>query len=571
MKKLLTIVLLFISVAAYSKNDSWLLGYSTIPGSAGTSYYVSTTGNDSYPGTIVQPWKTWKKGFLSLNPGDILYIRGGTYTGTAFMHGNDEGANYGVFVDPTLGEGHSGTSGSHIAIMNYPGETPILDGSSLTATNRSAIGLRLNNVDYWDLTGLVIQNFKQWSDNIYASEGIYLSGAHYITQTQVVVHDCGDGNTFWDGSDHLTYTNCDSYQNWDRYIADGPQYIGGLANGFYGSIQPGGMVTYDGCRSWGNSDDGWDLYGGAGHVVIKNCWSLNNANGYGMGIHGDGCGFKIGPMADPGGYEDDNQRIMYNCLSVYNYEGSTGAGIDQNAGNVTSPNKIYNCTTYGNKINFQYWQYTQSVIKNCISAAGTNPDEFGNGNGTNTNTYNSWTGHTANSADFVSIDTIQMKGARQSNGNLPIITSFHLVSGSDMRGAGTTHYTSTDGDNVTWAALDLGAFTYVGGSGTVVLPTVTTTAISMIASTSANSGGNVTSAGNGTITDRGICYGTSANPTTSNTVIHAGTGAGSFASSLSGLTFPRTYHVRAFAINSAGTAYGADIQFDTRGFQFVVK
>ena len=48
-----------------------------------TTYYVATNGNDSNPGTITQPWATWNYGFNHISPGDILYIRGGTYTGVA--------------------------------------------------------------------------------------------------------------------------------------------------------------------------------------------------------------------------------------------------------------------------------------------------------------------------------------------------------------------------------------------------------------------------------------------------------------------------------------------------------
>ena len=41
------------------------------------TYYVATNGSDSNPGTLSQPWLTIQKGFNSISPGDILYIRGG--------------------------------------------------------------------------------------------------------------------------------------------------------------------------------------------------------------------------------------------------------------------------------------------------------------------------------------------------------------------------------------------------------------------------------------------------------------------------------------------------------------
>jgi len=95
------------------------------------------------------------------------------------------------------------------------------------------------------------------------------------------------------------------------------------------------------------------------------------------------------------------------------------------------------------------------------------------------------------------------------------------------------------------------------------LPTVTTAAVTEITKTSAVSGGNVTDDGGDDITARGIVWSTSADPTILNNIIDGGTGVGEFVSDLTGLTLNTTYHVRAFATNSAGTAYGEDIQFNT--------
>lgn len=97
----------------------------------------------------------------------------------------------------------------------------------------------------------------------------------------------------------------------------------------------------------------------------------------------------------------------------------------------------------------------------------------------------------------------------------------------------------------------------------IKVPTVTTTSISSIASTTATSGGNVTDDGGATVTARGVCWSTSHNPTTSNSKTTNGTGTGSFTSSITGLTAGTTYYVRAYATNSAGTAYGNEVSFTT--------
>lgn len=96
-----------------------------------------------------------------------------------------------------------------------------------------------------------------------------------------------------------------------------------------------------------------------------------------------------------------------------------------------------------------------------------------------------------------------------------------------------------------------------------ILATISTTVASAITQTTAVSGGNITSDGGSSITDRGVCWSTSTGPTISNSMISNGTGSGNFISNLSSLSNGTTYYVRAYATNSAGTAYGNEITFTT--------
>jgi len=97
----------------------------------------------------------------------------------------------------------------------------------------------------------------------------------------------------------------------------------------------------------------------------------------------------------------------------------------------------------------------------------------------------------------------------------------------------------------------------------VAVPTVTTAAVSSVTSDSADSGGDVTADGGSSVTERGVCWGTTANPTTADSRTTDGSGTGSFTSSVTGLLPGTTYHVRAYAVNSAGTGYGSDVSFTT--------
>lgn len=95
------------------------------------------------------------------------------------------------------------------------------------------------------------------------------------------------------------------------------------------------------------------------------------------------------------------------------------------------------------------------------------------------------------------------------------------------------------------------------------LPTITTSAITNITQTTATGGGNVINAGSSTVTARGVCWSTSHNPTISGNHTTNGTGTGNFTSNITGLTANMTYYVRAYATNSAGTAYGSEVSFTT--------
>jgi uncharacterized protein (TIGR02145 family) len=98
----------------------------------------------------------------------------------------------------------------------------------------------------------------------------------------------------------------------------------------------------------------------------------------------------------------------------------------------------------------------------------------------------------------------------------------------------------------------------------VVLPTLTTSAISNITQASATGGGAITNDGGSPITARGIVWSTSSNPTVAlTTKTSDGTGTGTFTSNLTGLTANTTYYVRAYATNSAGTSYGNQLSFTT--------
>lgn len=127
--------------------------------------------------------------------------------------------------------------------------------------------------------------------------------------------------------------------------------------------------------------------------------------------------------------------------------------------------------------------------------------------------------------------------------------------------AGTTYYVRSYATNS--AGIAYGDEVSLTTPYAMFVPAVTTSGVSGISTTSASCGGAVTSEGGASVTARGVCWGTSPGPTVSGDRSIDGGGAGSFVSSLTGLSADTTYYVRAYATNSAGTAYGTQRSFTT--------
>ncbi len=104
---------------------------------------------------------------------------------------------------------------------------------------------------------------------------------------------------------------------------------------------------------------------------------------------------------------------------------------------------------------------------------------------------------------------------------------------------------------------------FISGCQKEILPIVITTEVSNITKTTAQSGGNITSEGSGTIIERGVCWSTDPSPNISDSRSKDGAGAGSFSSLITGLKAGTIYYLRAYASNSDGTSYGMALSFTT--------
>jgi hypothetical protein len=423
------------------------------------TYYIATPangGNDANPGTFASPWGTWAKLGQSglLQPGDIVNIRGGIYrSGTIATDTVLLSWNYII-----------GTAGNRITIQNYLNEIPIMDWDDVLHTG-STLGLYMIGCEYLTVKGLRFRGLFQ-NPNHNSVSAVNADQCVNVTYDTCTVYDIGGYAFFGGSSNNMTWKNCDAYNLYDPYNITPIAYNG--STGFnYSATTASGITTYDGCRVWNTSDNGFQFFNCTigTKVIIKNCWAFDIGfqENQSTVSTGDGIPFKLGPNGtdEPTVYKFE----ITNCIAA----NSTGYGFDPNANSNRCLYKIYNCLAIGQNFTgsglgfgFGYWSnsLTQPEIKNNIAINNTTNIQGTDINGVT----NSWTtGFTpvANTADFTSLSSTQLKAARQADGSLPDITSFKLVGGSDLINAGTNVGLPFNG-----AAPDLGAFE-TGGGGNI--------------------------------------------------------------------------------------------------------
>lgn len=372
------------------------------------NWFVSPSGSDANPGTFALPFATLPKAVSVVQPGQVIYMRGGTYLPTE-----------------TIRITNSGTAANRIQLLAYPGETPYLNfsGQALGTANRGI--LFTTNGNYWNVKGLEVG---------YAGDnGIKVEGSHLRFELCVLHNNNDTGLQIGFGhtdsnpggllAAYVEVVNCDSYQNFD------PPGNGGNADGFAAKMHCGQGIIFTGCRAWENGDDAWDLFETDYSVVISNCWCWKSAM---LGGQGNGNGFKLG--GDGAGGNSMGVHYVYNSVAF----GCKVNNFTQNShrdGEV-----ILNCLAFSpgaSGYNY-FFEGTlnggrQNVFKNnsSIPRSGSNGGGFIQDN-TPLEANNSWNlSVTVNSADYVSILETAAKAARLPDGSLP--TGFaRLAAGSDL-------------------------------------------------------------------------------------------------------------------------------------------
>lgn len=294
------------------------------------SHAIFASANGTGDGTKDNPTSI-RQGLAGLSSvKNTLYLYGGDYN-----------------LDSSIILSGSGISSNYYSILAFKDEKVVLDFGRDYRKNPTITGgyLSENNKgivlkgSYYKIKGLTITNC--------GSLGMQIRGNYNIIENCVFAYN---GNTGCNISSSNTSTienrahdnlikNCTSYGNYDWDRTDGEQ--GEDADGFSSNMTSGINNVFDGCISYNNSDDGWDLFtkhktGKIGSVTIKNCIAFSN--GYAI----DGSELKNGNGFKLGGRALEVDHYVENCIAFNNK--ANGFDDNSNPGTIS----LKNCTAYKN-------------------------------------------------------------------------------------------------------------------------------------------------------------------------------------------------------------------------------
>ncbi len=429
--------------------------------------YVAPWGSDAGDGSWENPFYNLQSAVDLVQPGDTIYMRGGTYYPTAMK----DGQKTTVRIDKI------GSPEAWFTIKTFPGEFPVLNFKD-QPKKVSVRGIQLNG-NYWHIYGLHI---TRAGDN-----GIKLEGSHnrierctfsYNDDTGLQLgfgHDFSDSGhgSSNDGSwcAYNDIIDCDSYLNCD---ADN---YGSDADGFACKMHNGEGNRFVRCRAWDNADDAWDLYETDFGVQLIECWAWGSgradlfdwveASG---SFQGNGNGIKLGGNGTGGSSKGVHE--VWRCVAFNNNKTGSVKGFDQNShkGGV----KLVNCLAFGNGYDYMFedcanastFSFYNNVCLGKIEVKGGFTDS---NNAMLSDTKNAWKNCALTSGfsegDYVSLIEDDAKAPRTADGALP--TRFaRLKSSSLLIDKGLDLHSSLQDDfPFTWQPIvgegrDLGPYEY---------------------------------------------------------------------------------------------------------------
>ncbi len=293
-----------------------------MPLSTGTAFYVSATaGSDANPGTLQAPWKTLQKAFDALQPGQIAYLRAGTY---------------GAFCTASTFK-RAGAPAAPITVQGYAGERAVLHGQ-----------IRLSG-SYFRLSSVVVEG---------PSCGPW--GASSRQGENLVQMDPG-------ASHHIEVSNSEVFHGgWHAGIAAGGDDIWILGNyihdngGFNDPSQENtshGIYYHDGTRGVvannvleHNRAKGLSARFSANHILVVNNTVVGNGRS-GMDIA-----------------ESTHDWVFANNIVVNNGNVNDGVGINTGGSSGGSSNvEIHNMFWNNGNDGTSHWNTNATIVGNVVA------------------------------------------------------------------------------------------------------------------------------------------------------------------------------------------------------------
>src|SRR5450759_2963509 len=177
------ILLTGVTIIAMIGSLAWPSKLAQAQTTQSNTYYVSTTGSDTNPGTLSQPWKTIQKAVNTVVAGDTIYVRGGQYDG----------------IKNGWSFKNSGTSSQPITLTNSPGEQVVFKILTSTYNDRQIFrcyidpkvppGWQTPKADYIHIIGTDVTP-QTLSDGVESKKGIVILGEPGEPSHGIHVRDC---------------------------------------------------------------------------------------------------------------------------------------------------------------------------------------------------------------------------------------------------------------------------------------------------------------------------------------------------------------------------------------------
>lgn len=399
--------------------------------------WVAPDGDDAGPGTETEPLATVGKAVDAVRPGDTIRLTDGVYSQVSTLHISK-----------------SGTAQAPITLEVAAGDSAEINGAGIAADPQGNYRpiLDFQATSHWNISGIELADGP--------SVGVSCTDCTDTAWADVEIHDNGDHGVTCGSCERTTWTRLDTHHNaWaglqlvgagtiDNLVEDSdfhdnrdPQNDFENADGLDIQIGSGTGNVVRTSRSWGNADDGFDLFGFEDPVTLTGNWSFENgvqlpAEAQ-LTYEGDGQGYKLGGNGTqtPPGVEHvlTNNMAWRNAHNGFHSSGQPG------------PIHVLHNTAFENGgRGFNLFATDPTVtsgsdLRNNLSYAnlGTAPMDQGPDTvqpPTDSSNTNSWTltGVTINDDDFLSLDSTTAEVPRGTGGALPTTDLLALDASSGL-------------------------------------------------------------------------------------------------------------------------------------------